>query len=338
RFLQLCRRIQDHDALNLSRQYLSARQVVGEFLTNEVLIDMLFCPLMFYGSATPHDMDFSQFVIMFKSILHEGFGRPFAGVRPIFKHLVRQFKSYGGELKLRSGVRSIHCDGQRACGVTLDDGSDLEARNILSTAGAAETLRMCDDPDQVQDLVDDHPPGEISFVESISILDCQPAELDHEQTIVFYNAADRFHYQCPSTPIDGRSGIICSPNNFQYEKPLDEGRIRITSLAAPDCWMNLPETEYVAQKQECARQMAESAVRFMPDFRDHVVDLDIFTPRTIRKFTGHINGCVYGAPDKLVDGRTSIDNLYLCGTDQGFLGIIGAMLSGITIANRHLLQ
>ncbi|MEO1998140.1 MAG: NAD(P)-binding protein, partial [Planctomycetaceae bacterium] len=46
RFLQLCRRIQDHDALNLSRQYLSARQVVGEFLTNEVLIDMLFCPLM----------------------------------------------------------------------------------------------------------------------------------------------------------------------------------------------------------------------------------------------------------------------------------------------------
>jgi hypothetical protein len=32
-----------------------------------------------------------------------------------------------------------------------------------------------------------------------------------------------------------------------------------------------------------------------------------------------------------------VENLYLCGTDQGFLGIVGSMLSGITIANRYLL-
>jgi hypothetical protein len=32
-----------------------------------------------------------------------------------------------------------------------------------------------------------------------------------------------------------------------------------------------------------------------------------------------------------------LENLYLCGTDQGFLGITGAMLSGISIANMYLL-
>ena len=32
------------------------------------------------------------------------------------------------------------------------------------------------------------------------------------------------------------------------------------------------------------------------------------------------------------------DNLYIAGTDQGFLGIIGAMLSGISMANFHILQ
>ena len=52
----------------------------------------------------------------------------------------------------------------------------------------------------------------------------------------------------------------------------------------------------------------------------------------------HLNGCVYGAPHKRLDGRTHLDNLFLCGTDQGFLGIIGSMLSGITIANLHLLR
>ena len=35
---------------------------------------------------------------------------------------------------------------------------------------------------------------------------------------------------------------------------------------------------------------------------------------------------------------THLENLFLCGTDQGFLGIIGSMLSGITIANLHLLK
>jgi hypothetical protein len=32
-----------------------------------------------------------------------------------------------------------------------------------------------------------------------------------------------------------------------------------------------------------------------------------------------------------------VPNVYLCGTDQGFLGIIGAMLSGISMANFHIL-
>lgn len=65
---------------------------------------------------------------------------------------------------------------------------------------------------------------------------------------------------------------------------------------------------------------------------------DMFTPRTITKFTGHFGGAIYGSPLKHRQGRTALRNVYLCGTDQGFLGIIGAMLSGISMANYHILQ
>jgi phytoene dehydrogenase-like protein len=81
-----------------------------------------------------------------------------------------------------------------------------------------------------------------------------------------------------------------------------------------------------------------SAVRFIPDFRSRVIDTDIFTPVTIRRFTGHENGAVYGAPHKQIDGRTHLDHLYLCGTDQGFCGIIGSLVSGISMANQHCLR
>jgi hypothetical protein len=56
------------------------------------------------------------------------------------------------------------------------------------------------------------------------------------------------------------------------------------------------------------------------------------------KYTGHINGSVYGSPNKLKDGITPVRNLFICGTDQGFLGIVGATLSGISMANLHILQ
>jgi phytoene dehydrogenase-like protein len=68
------------------------------------------------------------------------------------------------------------------------------------------------------------------------------------------------------------------------------------------------------------------------------VAIDFFTPRTIARYTGHFHGAIYGAPEKIRDGHTHLENLYLCGTDQGLLGIIGAMLSGISMANLHILQ
>lgn len=334
-FRKLLTVIDNHDALNLERQDdLSARKVLSEHISDPLLIDMLLCPLMFYGSPTPRDMEFSQFVIMFKSIFYEGFGRPFDGIRLILKKLVRHFKSLGGQLRLRAGVSEIKQTDGTAKSVILEDGTEITANNVLSSAGAAETMRLVD-PTRPANRPK---AGDISFVESISVLNCEPSALGHSETIVFYNDADRFHYERPHEPVDLRSGIICSPNNFDYSRPLEDGRIRITALAEPDYWIGMPEDVYQQKKLEWNERIIESATRHIPDFRNHVIDTDVFTPRTIRRFTGHDNGCVYGAPQKFVDGQTPVRNLYLCGTDQGFLGIVGAMLSGITIANRYLLK
>ena len=331
-FARLVKRVAEYDPMALQQPQISTREVLSEELDDPLLVEMLLCPTMFYSSATPDDLEWPQFVIMFRSIFQEGFGRPLEGVRVIMKKLVRKFRGLGGELRLRTGVQKILSERDQATGVMLDDGQVIEARNVLSSAGNFETMRMCD---QAADL---SPPGEISFVESIYSLDRQPTDLGHDQTIVFFNDSPFFQYRRPDVPVDVSSGIVCSPNNFEYGEPSGEGRMRITALADPTHWLKLPPDEYVQQKNEWARRVLESTLRFVPDFRDHIVDTDIFTPRTIRKFTGHENGCVYGAPQKIRDGCTHLRNLFLCGTDQGFLGIIGSMLSGITMANLHLLR
>jgi phytoene dehydrogenase-like protein len=334
-FNKLVEHVAKFEVASFDKCKLSARAVVGDFVRDALLLEMLMCPLLFYGSASPNDMDFSQFAIMFRSIFLEGFARPFEGVRRILKVLVRRFRELGGELRLRSGVRAIHTGRGRVTSLVLESGESIEAANIISSAGTLETLRLVEGGD---DRIPPVEPGNITYTESIYSLDRQPSELGHDATIVFFNDSPNFRYEMPQEPVDLHSGIICSPNNFEYERPPEEGRIRITALANPSHWLNLPPEAYDREKALWSRRLLESALRVMPDFRSAIIDTDFFTPRTIRKFTGHLNGCVYGAADKMSNGRTHLENLYLCGNDQGLLGIVGTLMSGISVVNAYLLK
>ena len=333
-FDRLAREIVEYDELSDEHVRVSAREVVSSIISEPLLVEMLFCPLMYYGSAREHDMDWGQFSIMFRSIFLEGLGRPHAGVRLILKHLVRKYRSLGGELKLRAGVKQLAVEEGRVTRVVLENDEELEARNVVSSAGWCETMRLCDDG---QPVVSSRAPGQLTFCETIATLDAEPRELGHDRTITFFNDHDRFDWQKPEGLCDVRSGVVCSPNNFAYDEPLDDGTIRITALANFDRWRELDEDAYRLEKLRWYDCITESAVRFVPDYRSRVIDTDMFTPATVVRFTGHDNGAVYGAPDKQLDGTTHLKNLFICGTDQGFVGIIGSITSGIAMANRHCL-
>ncbi len=333
-FQRLVAELVDYDQFDEARSRRSAREVVGSLIDDPLLVEMILCPVFFYGGASPHDMEFGQFCILFRSIFLEGLARPYLGIRLILKKLVRKFKALGGELRLRSGVSRIAVKDGAAEKIVLDDGTELRARRILSSAGWPETMRLCDDAGRAAP----RQPGQLSFIESISILDGQPGNLGLKRTIVFFNDSETFHYQRPHQPADLRSGVVCSPNNFLYDEPLSEGVVRITALANYDYWASLDKPSYRLEKLRWYDRMVASAVRFVPDFRSSVIETNMFTPTTIRRYTGHENGAVYGTPQKRRDGTTHLKNLFVCGSDQGLVGIIGSIISGITIANRHLLQ
>jgi len=324
-----------YDQLAQDAKPISARQVVSSIISDPLLSEMIFCPLMFYSNAQEKDMEFALFVIMFKSVFCEGLARPQAGIRQILDALVRKYKDYGGELKMKCAVTSLKCANGRVESILLENGEVLTADRILSSAGYVETMKLLTDYDSSKF---DRQLGQLSFVESILVLNKEPAEMGYNTTITFYNNSDRFDYRRPDELVDVSSGVICCPNNFQFESPLPEGIIRITNLANFDLWNKLSEEEYKAQKAAWLEATLKEVVKFVPDFRNSIVFTDIFTPKTIHRFTGHINGAVYGTPNKTKTGRTHLDNLFICGTDQGLLGIVGAMLSGISMANLHVLQ
>jgi phytoene dehydrogenase-like protein len=369
-FRKLVALVRTYDDVSLDAKPESAREIVRRHVTDTLLEDMLFCPVMYYGSATEHDMEFGQFVIMFKALFLEGFARPLDGVRVIIRVLLEKYRATGGERRMRCGVQRIVVREGRAAALVLDNGEEVTATQVISTIGAAETERLMwhgrpahEDtgetpvPRQATDMGGTpmpqprHPVGRLSYCETITVLDRQPAALGWgDDTIVFFNDSPRFTYAQTPALADARSGVICLPNNFAYPEgqALPEGLFRCTCLANHDAWVTLPEAEYRAAKERVYAEIQASALRFLPAAVGAITDqrsvlqqatiaTDMFTPRTIVKFTGHLGGAIYGSPRKIRDGRTALANVYLAGTDQGFLGIVGAMLSGISMANFHVL-
>jgi len=334
---------------------VSAREVVRRHITDPLLEDMLLCPLLFYGSARENDVDFSQFALLFQSILLEGLARPLEGIRLILRVLLDKYRQAGGERRMKCGVARIEARGGRAVELVLDNGEEVTADEVLSSIGAPETAALLrgagfqpgsDEAHGLEARATFAAPGRLTFVETASVFDCQPADLGWgDDTIVFFNDSARFAYEPPTDQVDPRSGVICIPNNFNFAQGqrMPEGMLRVTCLANYDLWSSLPEETYQADKQRWFSTVQTSARRFLPAVGDAAlaaatIATDMFTPRTIERFTGRVNGAIYGAPRKSLHGDTGLANLHLCGTDQGLLGIVGSMLSGITMANRHILR
>ncbi len=336
-FIKLVETIRSFDEISLSGDTrTSALSVLKSCLSDPVLIDMLCCPLMYYGNAREGDMDFYQFVILFKSIFMEGFAKPEGGMHFILNLLVEKYRDLGGELRMGAEVETLEVDAAGVRAVCLAGGESIRAKTVLSSMGYVETLNKCRpqvvDPETLQ-------PGRVSFMESLFVLDRQdPKTLGYDKSIVFFCTEPRFRYRVPDEIIDVTSGVLCCPNHFHYPEPLAEGMLRLTNLASYRLWDELKRQDYVQAKKEWREKALQAVFTFFPDFRDSVVFLDSFTPKTIYKYTGHLNGAVYGSPRKTKNGETPVKNLYICGTDQGFLGIVGATLSGISMANLHVLQ
>jgi phytoene dehydrogenase-like protein len=331
-FAGLVARVRAHEPREEQRPWTSARAVLEGHLAEPLLREMLCLPVFFYGSPSEDDLDWPQFAILFRALFLEGLCRPEGGIRTLLNLLVRRAKQAGVELRLQAGVRRILVAGGAARGVELESGETLEAPVILSSAGRVETLRLAGAAPSEREI------GRLSFLESIWILARPTAELGFGAATAFYSTRERCQYRCPSDLVDTGAGVLSSSDNFAGSQPRTGGELRISVLANHARWSALAGDEYRLAKERAADEAAERAGALAGDWRAELLFRDVFTPRTIERFTGHAAGAVYGSPRKALDGRSGIPGLYLIGTDQGYLGVIGALTSGVLMANRHVLQ
>jgi phytoene dehydrogenase-like protein len=336
----------DHYDPFIPRPKISARQFVSSFLQDKLLVEMLFCPLMFYGASQEDDMDLSQFVILFRAIFQEGFFRPDGTIKDLLDLLLAHYKNFGGEIELTDGVKEILTGNNKVSGVRTASGEVILCDCLISTAGFPETKKLFSTSDSAATFSKsdvDKISGRLSFIESIYLLDKSTGEnLPKDRTIIFFNLSEKFSYHRPDDAVDLTSGVICFPNNFQGNKEDDIVQLRVTHIANYDKWHhaynNDDKTLYPAMKTQWVEKSKKVIGKIIGNYSENIVYEDSFTPVTIERYTSRSQGAVYGSPEKIKDGKTNFENLYIAGTDQGYLGIVGSMLSGVTMVNQHILN
>ena len=314
--------------------FRSAKKFILRYLRDEILAQMLLCPLMYYGSSVENDMDLSQFVIMFRSLYQEGMFRPAGTIKDFLDMLCAHLDSLGGTIRCSCGVRKILVKGDKAWGVELDSGEIVECDYILSTAGLSETIEMTGKEDKYRHEM------RLGFFESIFLLDgTSCTTLPRDRTIIFFNRKMPFNYGRPDTAVDPASGVLCLPGNFQGRPEQKVLEVRMTHLANYQYWQQLHNDPpaYAEAKEQTAQTSLAVAEDYIGPLKRHITFQDSFTPQTIRKFTSKKQGAIYGCPTKVKDGTIGLANVFIAGTDQGFMGIVGSMLSGVSIVNQHIL-
>ena len=176
-------------------------------------------------------------------------------------------------------------------------------------------------------------------METISVLPAEKtAELGSDRTIIFYSSRPELQYRRPDDFLDTSWGVICFPEHFIGLPATETGQVRVTNVASYPLWKGLGPEPYTREKQRWTRAATAASEEIIGNYQSSIVYQDSFTPVTIERFTRKAHGAIYGSSHKLKDGRTPWPNLFIAGTDQGYLGIVGAMLSGITIVNQHILR
>ncbi len=330
-----------YEAWDRSEGFVSARQVLAEFIPRPDLRELIFLPVAAFGACTEDDMPFGIFSMLFRSIFMEGLFRPQGGIKALLDLLIRRLTEAGAELKLRTQVVGLrHSQGKIQSGL-LASGEEIAANYFVSTIGWPETWALMSSGGEPSGKSQPPLVGKISFVEVIAELTRPPAEYGFRDSLAFYCTTPAVRFRRPASLLEPRLGVICGPGNFAYRTEVPgavRDTVRLTCLGAFDHWQKLSPARYQDEKAKAAEALLQMAARLGWDFRSGVADLEVTTPLTLARFTGRLEGAVYGSPHKCWDGRTPFSNLFVAGTDQGLPGVVGALLSGILIVNRYLLR
>ncbi len=301
----------------------------------------------------------SSFVVqalIARHYLHGGF-YPVGGASRIAETILPRIRATGGEVFTYARVAEILVRDGRARGVRMADGHEIEARCVISDAGAINTFARLLPPDVSRgrgyDALLPKVKPSIGHLGVYIGLKATAAELGLPKTnfwIYPNNDYDGTLAQFEADPT-GRFPVVylsfpsAKDPDFERRHP---GRATIEIVApapyeifapwAGKTWGKRGD-DYEALKDAYGERLLEQLYDKVPQVRGRVDYWEVSTPLSMQWFCGWERGELYGLdhdPSRMqqrwLRPRTRVPGLWLTGQDVMSCGVTGAMMGGVAAA------
>jgi all-trans-retinol 13,14-reductase len=242
--------------------------------------------------------------------LREKACRPQGPFRLLPEKMEQRYRALGGEILFKSEVEKILVEKGSVSGISLKDGTQIQASTVISTADVQVTLEKMVGLDVIRELnpryarkVNSIRMTTSSFIVSLGIDDAailNKRQLAGGYTLLtsgvtaFSALFDQFEgHSTPLTEDCFFISLACPPAREQI-KPV----LIIQSIPqAPGRWTQLRETDrllYNQEKEKSADLLIDIVEKYLiPELRQHIVFKDVATPATFARYSGSPSGSIY---------------------------------------------
>ena len=285
---------------------------------------------------------------------------PMGGGSSIVKAMTNKIKSYNGEIRVSQNVTKIIVENNKAKGVVLASGESIFADRVVSNADPSITfLKLVGEENISKKLNKKLSKTKYSVTSLIMFL---TVELD----VTKYGIDSGNIWKFENENIDAHFTELTEGNIIEGEK-FPALFISCTTLKDPvsfngkyhnfeivtyvnyDSFKDFNNTEdyhseaYEVFKKKIIEKFLNNVEELIPDVRNHIVQVELGTPKTNQFYINSTNGNVYGTNKTLnqvgpfsYKNKTEIENLYLCGASTLSHGVTGATYSGLEAAAQIL--
>ncbi|HMT29683.1 MAG TPA: NAD(P)/FAD-dependent oxidoreductase [Bacteroidia bacterium] len=286
----------------------------------------------------------------------EGACYPMGGGGGIVKAMTNGVKKHGGEIRTQQNVKRIIIENKKAVGVELADGSKIYANRIVSNADPGITyLKLIGEEHISKKLAKKLASTKYSVTSLILFLtidmDVKKAGMDsgniwllqHEDLDSIYRKLtaetvledDEFPAVFIScTTLKDPTSFNGKHHNFEVVTFID-----YDSFGEFNSDVDYHGDAYTKYKETIMNKMMNSLEQVLPGVKQHVVQMELGTPKTNEFYINSTNGNVYGTEKTITQvgpfafgSKSEIENLFLCGASTLSHGVGGATHSGVATA------
>ncbi|MFN8286078.1 MAG: NAD(P)/FAD-dependent oxidoreductase [Chitinophagales bacterium] len=335
----------------------TVKDVMDELFTDEKLKAILSAQFGDYG-LPPSQGSFAMHAVITRHYMNGGY-YPVGGSGVFFDKIAPTITKAGGEILVRAAVSEVLLEGNKAVGVKMEDGKEIRAKAVISTAGIDNTYHHLLNK-QTQESIGlqkrtkglnpsisyyclyvgfEHTAEELNLPKSNFWI--FPESYDHDANLKSY--------------LEGKSedipGVYIS---FPGAKDPDfqnrfSGRstVEVICLAQYDKFEQWKETrwkhrgeDYDKKKEEITEKLLAYLYRYIPQTKGKVDYHELSTPLTVQHFAAYQKGEMYGLDhdparfeNRYLKPRTPIKNLFLAGQDIVSCGVGGGLMSAVICAS-----